>query len=157
MDRKKECYRLTHPLSKISGYATAWVRHYRLFCEYTKYVRIICPQHTVLFNDNCIHRPIQVQIVHTFFALFRYACLIQRAILRCLLLCSLAVLDPTVGHIMDILSPFIYVLSFWLTLRRGVLSTSLCCPSRPCVVFLVCVHLHCSLYYLFLPRFHSML
>ena len=23
MDRK-ECYRLTHPLSKISGYATAW-------------------------------------------------------------------------------------------------------------------------------------
>ena len=32
-------------------------------------------------------------------------------------------------------------LSFWLTLPRGVLSTSWCCPSRPCVVFLVCAHL----------------
>ena len=32
-------------------------------------------------------------------------------------------------------------LSFWLTLLRGVLSTSWCCPSRPCVVFLACVHL----------------
>jgi len=33
-------------------------------------------------------------------------------------------------------------LSFWLTLPRGVLSTSWCCPSRPlCVVFLACVHL----------------
>ena len=42
-------------------------------------------------------------------------------------------------------------LSFWLTLPRGVLSTYWCCPSRPCVVFLACVHLAwCSLYYLFL-------
>jgi len=32
-------------------------------------------------------------------------------------------------------------LSFWLTLPRAVLSTSWCCPSRPCVVFLACVHL----------------
>jgi len=32
-------------------------------------------------------------------------------------------------------------LSFWLTLPRRVLSTSWCCPSRPCVVFLACVHL----------------
>ena len=32
-------------------------------------------------------------------------------------------------------------LSFWLTLPRGVLSTSWCHPSRPCVVFLACVHL----------------
>jgi len=32
-------------------------------------------------------------------------------------------------------------LSFWLTLPRGILSTSWCCPSRPCVVFLACVHL----------------
>jgi len=29
----------------------------------------------------------------------------------------------------------------WLTLPRGVLSTSWCCLSRPCVVFLACVHL----------------
>ena len=32
-------------------------------------------------------------------------------------------------------------LSFWLTLPRRVLSASWCCPSRPCVVFLACVHL----------------
>jgi len=32
-------------------------------------------------------------------------------------------------------------LSFWLTLPRTVLATSWCCPSRPCVAFLVCVHL----------------
>jgi len=32
-------------------------------------------------------------------------------------------------------------LSFWLTLPRRVLSTSWCCPSRPCMVFLACVHL----------------
>jgi len=32
-------------------------------------------------------------------------------------------------------------LSFWLTLQRRVLSTSWCCPSRPGVAFLACVHL----------------
>ena len=32
-------------------------------------------------------------------------------------------------------------LLFWLTLPRRVLSTSSCCPSRPCVAFLACVHL----------------
>jgi len=31
--------------------------------------------------------------------------------------------------------------AFWLTVPRGVLSTSWCCPSRPCVVLLTCVHL----------------
>jgi len=38
---------------------------------------------------------------------------------------------------------FIYLcpLSFWLTLPRGVLSTSWCCPSRQCVVFLAYMHL----------------
>jgi len=38
-------------------------------------------------------------------------------------------------------SIYLYPLSFWLTLPRAVLSTSWCCPSRPCVVFLACVHL----------------
>jgi len=32
-------------------------------------------------------------------------------------------------------------LSFWSTLPRWVLSTSWCCPSRPCVAFLAFVHL----------------
>ena len=41
-----------------------------------------------------------------------------------LLFCSSAVLDPRVGYAMDVLSPFISVLSFSLTLPRGVLSTS---------------------------------
>jgi len=38
-------------------------------------------------------------------------------------------------------SIYLCPLSFWLTLPRGVLSTSWCCPSRPCVVFLACMHL----------------
>ena len=57
------------------------------------------------------------------------------------LFCSLAVLDPRVGHTTDILSIYPCPLSFWLTLPRGVLSTSWRCPSRPCVVFLAFVHL----------------
>jgi len=39
-------------------------------------------------------------------------------------------------------------LSFCLTLPRRVLSTSWCCPSRPCVAFLAWVHLYGSLHYL---------
>ena len=38
-------------------------------------------------------------------------------------------------------SIYICPLSFSLTLPWGVLSTFWCCPSRPCVVFLACVHL----------------
>ena len=38
-------------------------------------------------------------------------------------------------------SIYLCPLSFWLTLSRRVLSTSWCCPSRPCVAFLACVHL----------------
>jgi len=38
-------------------------------------------------------------------------------------------------------SIYLCPLSFWLTLPRGVLSICCCCPSRPCVVFLACVHL----------------
>ena len=59
------------------------------------------------------------------------------------LFCSLAVLDRRVGHTMDVLSPFISVLchsdSTGSSIR--VLSTSWCCPSRPYVAFLTCVHL----------------
>ena len=38
-------------------------------------------------------------------------------------------------------SIYICPVSFWLTPSRKVLSTYRCCPSRPCVVFLACVHL----------------
>ena len=38
-------------------------------------------------------------------------------------------------------SIFLCPLSFWLTLAREVLSMFWCCPSRPCVAFLACVHL----------------
>ena len=43
------------------------------------------------------------------------------------LLCSFAILDPRVGHTIDVLSVLIYLclLSFWLTLPRRVLSTQL--------------------------------
>jgi len=37
-------------------------------------------------------------------------------------------------------SIYLYPLSFWLTLPQTVLSMT-CCLSRPCVVFLACVHL----------------
>jgi len=45
-------------------------------------------------------------------------------------------------------SIYLCPLSFWLTLSQGVLTTSWCCPSRLCVIFLACMHL--SLHYLFL-------
>ena len=38
-------------------------------------------------------------------------------------------------------SIYLYLLSFWLTLPQRDLSTTWCCLSRPCVVFLACVHL----------------
>ena len=38
-------------------------------------------------------------------------------------------------------SIYLYPLSFWLTLPQRVLSTSWRCLSRPCVVFLACMHL----------------
>ena len=38
-------------------------------------------------------------------------------------------------------SIYLCPLSYCLTLPRIVLSTFWCCPSRPCVVFLACVHL----------------
>ena len=38
-------------------------------------------------------------------------------------------------------SIYLYPLSFWLTLPQRVLSTTWRCLSRPCVVFLACVHL----------------
>ena len=44
-------------------------------------------------------------------------------------------------HTMDILSPFISVLSVILIdSSAGVLSTSWCCPSRLCVIFIACMH-----------------
>ena len=60
------------------------------------------------------------------------------------LFCSVAVLNPRLGRTMDdgpTFSIYLCPLSFWLTLPRRVLSTSWCCPSRPCVAFLACVHL----------------
>jgi len=59
-------------------------------------------------------------------------------IIGSVLFCSLAVLDPRVGHTMDVLSPsicfsiYLYPLSFWLTLPLRVLSTTWSCLSRPC-------------------------
>ena len=38
-------------------------------------------------------------------------------------------------------SIYVCPLSSWLTFPWGVLSTYWCCPSRPCVFFLSCVHL----------------
>jgi len=70
---------------------------------------------------------------------------VNRRLAEACLFCFLAVLDPRVGHTMDVLSaPFISILchSDWL-----FLSTTWCCLFRPCVVFLAW---HCSLHYFFL-------
>ena len=58
-----------------------------------------------------------------------------------LLFCFVAVLDPRVGNIMSVLSPFISVLchSEWLP-REFCLSTYWCCPPRPCVVWIETMH-----------------
>ena len=40
-----------------------------------------------------------------------------------------------------IFSIYLCLLSFWLNLPRGVLSAYWCCPSRPCLAFLACMHL----------------
>ena len=86
-------------------------------------------------------------VVHSKYLLLceRKTCLMLASCIRSDLIWSLAVLDPRVGHTMDVLSPV-------LSLTWRVLSTSWCCPSRPCVAFLACVHLalfgmlywHCS-------------
>jgi len=60
------------------------------------------------------------------------------------LICSLAVLNQRVGHTMDVhvISPFISVLCHFDWLFHGEsCPTCWCHPSRPCVVFLACVHL----------------
>ena len=83
--------------------------------------------------------------MRTLFSAKSYHCvrnLADTVALRCelgwVLFCSLAVVDPRVGHTMDVLFPFISNLchSDWLFRRES-------CPrlSRPSVVFLVCVHL----------------
>jgi len=76
------------------------------------------------------------------------------------LFCSLAVLDPRVGHTMDVLSPFITVLchSDWLfhgesCPRLDVVHSGRAWPSSPSCTW------HCSLHYLFLqatPLFFSL-
>ena len=48
---------------------------------------------------------------------------------------------PHHGHDGRTFSIYLCPLLFWLTLPRGVLSTSWCCPSRPCVAFVACLHL----------------
>jgi len=44
-------------------------------------------------------------------------------------------------HHEDTFSIYLCPLSLWLTLPWGVLSTSWCCPSGPCMVFFACMHL----------------
>jgi len=67
------------------------------------------------------------------------------------LFCSLAVLDPRVGHTMDVLSPFIPVLchSDWLFYRESCPPPDVVHPGRAWPSSPACTW-HCSLYYLFL-------
>ena len=67
--------------------------------------------------------------------------------LQCLQHCSFSVLFFSCArsegwpHHRRTFSIYLSPQSFWSTLQRGVLSTSWCCPSWPCMVFLACVHL----------------
>jgi len=67
------------------------------------------------------------------------------------LFCSLAVLDPRVGHTMDVLSPFISVLchSDWLFHRESCPRLDVVHPDRVWSSSPACTW-HCSLHYLFL-------
>ena len=55
--------------------------------------------------------------------------------------CLGAVMFPSFIRWLATLWTYVLHFSFCLTLPRGVLSTYLCCPSRPCVFFFACVHL----------------
>ena len=58
------------------------------------------------------------------------------------LFCSLAVLNPKVDHTMDVLSPVSFVIGHSdSSTDSPVQVLMLSWPSRPCVVFLACVHL----------------
>jgi len=67
------------------------------------------------------------------------------------LFCSLAVLDPRVGHTMDVLSPFISVLfhSDWLFHRESCPRIDVVYPGRAWSSSPACTW-HCSLHYFFL-------
>ena len=71
--------------------------------------------------------------------------------LTSVLFCSLAVLDPRVGHTMDVLSPFISVLwhSNWLFYRESCPRLDVVNPGRAWSSSPACTW-HCSLHYLFL-------
>ena len=56
-------------------------------------LQLTCLRQIFLASDNLVHGRYYADILKVLF-------------------CSLAVLDPTVGHTMDVLSPFIFVLSF---------------------------------------------
>ena len=79
-----------------------------------------------------------------FSELRRFAYLVRTGAGRRVLFCSLAVLDPRVGHTMDVLSPFISVLchSDWLFHGES-------CPRLDVVLMPACAW-HCSLHYLFI-------
>ena len=69
----------------------------------------------------------------------------KAAVGRIMLLCSLTFCSSPRSegwpHHGRTFSVYLCPLSFWLTLPRRVLSTSWCCPSRPCVAFLAYEHL----------------
>ena len=67
------------------------------------------------------------------------------------LFCSLAFLDPRVGHTMDVLSPFISILchSNWLFHRESCPRFDVVYPGRAWSSSLACTW-HCSLHYFFL-------
>ena len=70
-----------------------------------------------------------------------YTCQLLKYFL--VLFCSILSLTRSEGwpHHGHTFSIYLCPLSFWLTVPRGVLSTCWCCSSRPCMVFVTCMHL----------------
>ena len=113
-----------------------WSHHGRTFSIYLCPLSfwLTLPRGVLSTSWCCPSRPCVVFLSCTYLALFLALSLSPDN--------SLGVVKGVSRRVSTTLTYFIHFsLSFWLTLPRGVLSTSWCCPSRPCVVFLSCTYL----------------
>ena len=124
-----ECLRVKADMLLFAG-NTVWSipQHYTNRCYlYLTFTMIHCLLMTIWLSDIAEH------------------------VLRPVMFCSLAILDPRVGHTMDVLSPFISVLchSDWLFHGESCPCLDVVHPGRVWSSSPACTW-HCSLHYLFL-------
>ena len=92
-------------------------------------------------NFSFLYVPLLYQISSRYSAIHHHCCMSCRSILFCSVLFFSCPVYEVSSHHERTFSIYFYPIPFWLTLPWWVLSTSWCCPSRLCVVFLACVHL----------------